>query len=336
MMIYEWFEHIKFKNEWVLPFLFMLPVMSWLRFKLSGSLKSSFAVTTGEKFAVKTARNTWLHFPFWLQLLAVGSLLLALARPQIADVQSRKKGEGIDIILCMDVSGSMLARDFYPNRLTVAKELAADFVKARPVDQIGLVIFSGEAFTQFPLTTDHEGLLQQIMGLRSGLLQDGTLIGEGLATSVQRLEASRTKSKVVILLTDGKEEAPDTRIIDPYTALEIAKAKRVKVYTIGMGSRNAASVNEVSGAQGASRNTPFIDEPLLRRIASQTGGEFFRATDKESLQQIYDRIDRLERSKIEITTKTRYDEQFGYFVLAALFFIALALILRYVFLRTFP
>lgn len=336
MMLYEWFEHIKFKNEWVLPFLFMLPVIAWLRFKLSGSLKSSFAVTTGEKFAVKTARNAWMHFPFWLQLLAVGCLLLALARPQIADVQSRKKGDGIDIILCMDVSGSMLARDFYPNRLTVAKELAADFVKARPVDQIGLVIFSGEAFTQFPLTTDHEGLLQQIMGLRSGLLQDGTLIGEGLATSVQRLEASRTKSKVVILLTDGKEEAPDTRIIDPYTALDIAKAKRVKVYTIGMGSRNAASVNEVSGAQGAARNTPFIDEPLLRRIASQTGGEFFRATDKESLQQIYDRIDRLERSRIEITTKTRYDEQFGYFVLAALFFLALALILRYVFLRTFP
>ncbi|HEY0731057.1 MAG TPA: VWA domain-containing protein, partial [Chitinophagaceae bacterium] len=246
MMLYEWFEHIRFKNEWVLPFLFMLPVMAWLRFKLSGSLKSSFAVTTGEKFALKTARNAWMHFPFWLQLLAVGCLLLALARPQIADVQSRKKGDGIDIILCMDVSGSMLARDFYPNRLTVAKELAADFVKARPVDQIGLVIFSGEAFTQFPLTTDHEGLLQQIMGLRSGLLQDGTLIGEGLATSVQRLEASRTKSKVVILLTDGKEEAPDTRIIDPYTALDIAKAKRVKVYTIGMGSRNAASVNEVS------------------------------------------------------------------------------------------
>lgn len=336
MMLYEWFEHIKFKNEWILPFLFMLPVIAWLRFKLSASLKSSFAVTTGEKFAVKTARNAWMHLPFWLQLVAVGCLLLALARPQIADVQSRKKGDGIDIILCMDVSGSMLARDFYPNRLTVAKELAAEFVKARPVDQIGLVIFSGEAFTQFPLTTDHEGLLQQIMGLRSGLLQDGTLIGEGLATSVQRLEASRTKSKVVILLTDGKEEAPDTRIIDPYTALDIAKAKRVKVYTIGMGSRNAASVNEVSGAQGASRNTPFIDEPLLRRIASQTGGEFFRATDKESLQQIYDRIDRLERSRIEITTKTRYDEQFGYFVLAALFFLALALILRYVFLRTFP
>ena len=335
-MIYEWFEHIKFKNEWLLPALLMLPVFAWLRFKLGKSLKSSFKVTSTEKFNVKTGRNAWMHFPFWLMLLAAGSLILALARPQIADVQSRKRGEGIDIILCMDVSGSMLARDFYPNRLTVAKELAAEFVKNRPVDQIGLVIFSGEAFTQFPLTTDHEGLLQQIMGLRSGLLQDGTLIGEGLATSVQRLEPSRSKSKVVILLTDGKEEAPDTRIIDPYTALEIAKAKRVKVYTIGMGSRNAASVNEVSGAIGASRNTPFIDEPLLRRIASQTGGEFFRATDKESLQGIYDRIDRLERSKIEITTKTRYDEQFGYFVLAALFFLALALILRYVFLRTFP
>ncbi|MDQ3682537.1 MAG: VWA domain-containing protein [Bacteroidota bacterium] len=168
-----------------------------------------------------------MHLPFWLQLLSIGFIILALARPQVKNVQSQTKGEGIGIILCLDVSGSMLSQDFYPNRLEVAKELAANFVKARPVDQIGLVIFSGEAFTQFPISTDHENLLQQIAAIKSGMLEDGTLIGEGLATSVQRLNGSKSKSKVIVLLTDGREEAPDTRIIDPYTALEIAKAKGI-------------------------------------------------------------------------------------------------------------
>jgi Ca-activated chloride channel family protein len=196
-MLYEWFQYIEFKHNWLLPFLLLLPVIAWLRFKLSRSLKSTFTVSSAAAFQVKTAKNFWLNFPFWLQLLSMGCIILALARPQIKDVQSQKKGEGIDIVLCMDVSGSMLANDFYPNRLAVAKEMAAEFVRSRPVDRIGLVIFSGESFTQYPLSTDHNGLLEQIIGLRSGLLEDGTLIGEGLATSVQRLSGSRSRSKVV-------------------------------------------------------------------------------------------------------------------------------------------
>jgi Ca-activated chloride channel family protein len=213
--------------------------------------------------------------------------------------------------------------------------MAAEFVRNRPVDQIGLVIFSGESFTQFPLSTDHESLLLQILSLRSGLLEDGTLIGEGLATSVQRLSDSRSKTKIIVMLTDGKEEAPETRLIDPYTALEIAKAKGVKVYTIGMGSESAVAVSEVNGKK-VDRHTPYIDEALLKRISAQTGGQYFRAKNKEGLQEIYEQIDRLEKSNIEITEKIRYDEQFPYFIMAALLFMALSLILKFTLLRTFP
>jgi Ca-activated chloride channel family protein len=334
-MLYEWFQNIEFKHSWLLPALLLLPVIAWLRFRLFRSLKSTFSVSAAAAFRVTTARNVWLHLPFWLQMLSMTCLVLALARPQVKDVERQKKGEGIDIVLCIDVSGSMLANDFYPNRLEVAKEMAAEFVRNRPVDGIGLVIFSGESFTQYPLSTDHGGLLEQIMSLRSGLLEDGTLIGEGLATSVQRLSSSRSRSKVVVLLTDGREEAPDTRLIDPLTALEIAKTKGVKVYTIGMGSERAVAVSEVAGRR-VDRTTPFIDETLLRRIAIQTGGAYFRATNKEGLQEIYEQVDRLEKSNIEITEKVKYEEQFPYFILAALFLLAAALILRYTLLRTFP
>jgi Ca-activated chloride channel family protein len=332
-MLYDWYQHIEFKNAWVLPFLLMLPVLAWLRFKLSRSLKSGLTVTNVHAFRVRTGRNAWLHFPFWLQLLAIGCLILAIARPQLKDVQSRKTGEGIDIVLCMDVSGSMLSQDFQPNRLSVAKDMAIDFVKARPIDQIGLVIFSGESFTQYPITGDHEGLLLQIMSLRSGMLEDGTLIGEGLATSVQRLSTSKAKSKVVILLTDGKEEAPETRLIDPYTALNIAKSKGVKVYVIGMAGSDAVMVRE--GGR-VTRSIPLLDEPLLQRIATETRGKYFRARNTGALRDIYEQIDRLEKSNIEITTKTRYDDQFHYLLLAALFLLALSLVLRYSLLRTFP
>ena len=332
-MLYEWYQHIEFKNTWVLPFLLMLPVFAWLRFKIGRALQSGFTVTTSKAFRVRTGKNAWLHFPFWLQLLAVGCILLAIARPQIKDVQSRKTGEGIDIILCMDVSGSMLSQDFQPNRLSVAKDMAIEFVKARPIDQIGLVIFSGESFTQYPVSGDHEGLLLQILSLRSGMLQDGTLIGEGLATSVQRLSTSKAKSKVVVLLTDGKEEAPETRLVDPYTALNIAKSKRVKVYVIGMAGTDAVMVRE--GGK-ITRSIPLLDEPLLQKIANETGGKYFRARNKAGLQEIYEQIDRMEKSNIEITTKTRYDDQFPYLVLAALVLLTLSLLLRYTLLRTFP
>lgn len=332
-MLYNWLQHIEFKYEWVLPLLLVLPVLAFYYYRTGNWRKSSFLVTTSEAFRVRTLKNTLIHLPFWLRLLSVGCILLALARPQTRDVQSRTKGQGIDIILCMDVSGSMTEKDFLPSRLDVAKQMAAEFVRQRPIDQIGLVIFQGESFTQFPLSTDHGALLEQIMNLRSGMLVDGTAIGEGLATSVERLMGSATRSKVVILLTDGNEQPSTQRLVDPYTALEIAKAKRVKVYTIGMGVPGATKVVDEGTVE--SENT-FLDETLLKRIAAETRGEYFRATDRESLQKVYDQIDQLEKSEIEVITRTRFQEQFIYFIMAALFFLLLDIILRYTYLRTFP
>jgi Ca-activated chloride channel family protein len=273
--------------------------------------------------------------PFAFRILAIGCVIVALARPQTRFQQNQTTGEGIDIVLCMDISGSMLTPDFYPNRFEVSKEMAIEFVKARPVDQIGLVIFSGESFTQVPVSSDHQMVIEQIRGLRNGMLRDGTLIGEGLATSVERLSASKAKSRVVVLLTDGKETPPKDRVIDPYTALEIAKSKRVKVYTIGMnGMRQVATVAE-KGTRPTASNSG-LDETLLKRIAIQTGGQYFRATDKEGLQSIYEQIDRLEKSKVEILSKENREEKFLPFMMAAVLFLLLEIFWRYLLMRTFP
>jgi Ca-activated chloride channel family protein len=196
------------------------------------------------------------------------------------------------------------------------------------------VIFAGESYTQFPLSTDHASLLQQVNGITSGMLEDGTVIGEGLAKAVERLSASKAKSKIIILLTDGNEQPPDTRVIDPITALEIAKAKGVKVYTIGMGALGSTPVAEKGVRK--SNSSAFLDEALLRRIATQTGGQYFRATDEETLRMIYGQIDKMEKSDVEVVTKERFEEEYFYFILAALFFLALELILKFTVLRTFP
>lgn len=331
-MLYEWFENITFANKWVLPFLGMLPVLLWMRSRMYPSLKSSFAVTNINAFKLRTARNFLVQLPFILRLLALGCIIVALARPQKRDQQRQTSGQGIDIVLCMDISGSMLSTDFVPNRFEAAKEVAVNFVQSRPVDQIGLVIFSGESYTQVPVSPDHQMLVEQIRGLRNGMLRDGTLIGEGLASSVERLTSSKAKSKVIILLTDGKEQPPEDRVIDPYTALEIAKSRKVKVYTIGMNAMHNATVPE----RGAKRATAGLDEVMLKRIAIQTGGEYYRAIDNEGLKDIYRQIDRLEKSKVEVVTKERIDERFLPFVLAALVFLTLEIIFRYLLLRTFP
>ncbi|MEI6949921.1 VWA domain-containing protein [Paraflavisolibacter sp. H34] len=332
MMLYDWFKDIEFARKWVLPFLGMLPVFAWLQVRMAASLKAGFMVTTARAFTVKTFRNLLAPLPLVLRLLSLGCLLLALARPQVRNAQKQIRGEGMDIVLAMDVSGSMLSSDFYPNRLEVAKQVAADFVRSRPVDPIGLVIFSGESYSLVPLSSDHQVLLEQIQGLRSGMLQDGTLIGEGLATAVERLSAGRSKSKVVILLTDGKEQPPENRLIDPLTALEIARAKGVKVYTIGMNAIPSATVGE-RGLQGSGGG---LDEELMKRIAIGTGGEYFRARDKEGLRDIYRYIDRLEKSRVEVITKERVAEKFAPFLLAALVLLALEILFRYILLRTFP
>ncbi|MDZ4793577.1 MAG: VWA domain-containing protein [Bacteroidota bacterium] len=316
----------------------LLPVLLWWYGKKYSRNQSTIKVSTTHAFTVSSWKNRFRHLPFVLRLLALSCLILALARPQKKSAEERSEGEGIDIMLCMDVSGSMGSTDIPPSRMDVAKEVAEEFVRSRPVDRIGLVIFSGESFSQCPLTNDRNTLITQIQKLESRtFLKDGTVIGEGLATAVDRLSKSPSKSKVIILITDGKEDAPDTRLIDPLTALDIAKIQGVKVYTIGMGAQ-PSSIVEITGNKTSQKNPniDFIDEALLRKIATETGGQYFRAKDKAGLKDTYQQIDTLEKSKIDITSFKRTEEKFLLFVLAALAFLFLEIILRFTVFRRFP
>ena len=328
--------------DFAYPMLFglfaLLPLLIWWYVKKYSSNQPTIKVSTAHAFMVSSWKNRFRHLPFILRLLALSCLIVALARPQKKSNEQRKDGEGIDIMLCMDVSGSMGSTDIPPSRMDVAKEVAEEFVRSRPVDRIGLVIFSGESFSQCPLTNDRNTLISQIQKLESrAFLKDGTVIGEGLATAVDRLSKSPSKSKIIILITDGKEDAPDTRLIDPLTALDIAKSKGIKVYTIGMGAMPTTIV-EVSGNRNKPKNAniDFIDEALLKKIAVETGGEYFRARDKQGLKDTYKQIDTLEKSKIDITSFNRSEERFLPFVLVALAFLFLEMILKFTFFRKFP
>ena len=290
------------------------------------------------KDAPRTFKVRFRHVPFILRLIAILCLVMALARPQHQTDMSRSEGEGIDIVLCMDVSGSMGTEDVKPYRFRVAKEVAIEFVKNRPVDRIGLVIFAGESFTKVPVTFDKSTVLSQLNNLKimdGGYLEPGTLIGEGLATSVNRISKGKSKTKVVILLTDGKEDAPPTRIIDPIMAMEIAKANNVRVYTIGLGS-NLNTQDQLVRGEGGVMIRNYIDEDLLNRMARETGGRYYRATDKQSLQAIYSQIDNLEKSKVDIINYKDITEMFLPLVLAALGWLLLEVILRYTVFRKFP
>lgn len=274
------------------------------------------------------------HLLFILRLLVIVFITTALARPQTMFEEQNAEGEGVDIVLCIDVSGSMTAQDLTPNRLEAAKNVAIDFVNKRLTDRIAVVIFSGESFTQCPLTTDHRVLVSAIENIRNGLLEDGTAIGSGLGTSVDRLRESKSKSKVVILLTDGENNGG---LIDPETAKEIAKAFHVKVYTIGVGTDGYAPmpVNTPMGIV-MQQGKVSIDEKLLKQIADETGGKYFRAKDNEGLVGIYAEINSLEKSKVEISTRTRYTEKFFPFVLVALALLMLELFLKFTVFRKFP
>ena len=334
-MLYEWLKEIDFAQTLVFPLFALVPLLIYLYVKNDHRRTSTVRVSSVFPFGVNTLKNHLRHLPFIFRILAISCLILALARPQKRNDQQQTQGEGIDIMLCMDVSGSMGSRDIPPSRLEVAKQVAEQFIRNRPVDRIGIVIFSGEAFTQCPLTTDKNTLITQIQSLESRrYLADGTSIGEGLATAVARLGESEARSKVVILLTDGKEDPPETRLIDPITALSIAITDSIKVYTIGMGARPSA-ITEHQG-QGRNPAIDFIDEDLLRRIATETGGRYFRAKDMEGLENIYAQIDQLEKSKIEIMSYKRYEERFLPFVLAALVFVFLEILLRLTILKRFP
>ncbi|MBQ6769575.1 MAG: VWA domain-containing protein [Bacteroidales bacterium] len=272
------------------------------------------------------------HLLFALKMAALALLIVALARPQSSSTNSTSNIEGIDIVMAMDVSGSMLARDLKPDRLTAAKTVASDFVKDRPGDRMGLVIFSGETFTQVPLTTDHGVMLNMLGEMKNGLIEDGTAIGDGLATAVSRLKDSEAVSKVVILLTDGLNNAGS---VDPYTAAEMAKLFGVRVYTIGVGSYGTAPypVQTPFGTQIQQMKVE-IDEKLLASVAGMTGGKYFRATSNQKLDEVYQEIDKLERSKIEVTEFRRLHEEFYPLVAWALALLLLEFLLRKTIFRT--
>ncbi len=336
-MIYNWFKHTSFAYPYILGLFAVLPFLIGWYIKRYNRQQGTVRVSSVYAFAVSSWKNRFRHGPFIFRLLALSCLVIVLARPQKKNDEQHSEGEGIDIVLCMDVSGSMGSKDILPSRMEVAKEVAEEFVRGRLVDRIGLVIFSGESFTQCPITTDRNTLITQIQSLESRkYLVDGTVIGEGLATAVDRLSKSGSASKVIILLTDGKEDPPETRLIDPLTALEIARSKGVKVYTIGM---SAAPVVPGTNDQLAGRKNPaadFLDEELLRKIANGTGGKYFRARDKDGLKNIYSQIDKLEKSKVEITSFRRYEERYLPFMFAALVFLFLELLLKFTIFRKFP
>jgi Ca-activated chloride channel family protein len=334
-VIYDWYQHIHFSQPAWFWLFALIPLLIWWEISRSGRAQATVMVSTVRAFrGARSWKSSLRPLPFIFRLLAFCCLIIALARPQSHNDEQLVNGEGIDIVLCLDISGSMLAQDFTPNRMEAAKNVAQEFIDNRPTDRIGLVIFSGESFTMCPLTTDRNVLKAQLAQVQSGLLEDGTAIGSGLATGVDRLRTSPSKSKVIILLTDGENNGG---LIDPNTAKEIAKQVGVRVYTIGMGTEGFAPVPiQTPGGVVMQREKVNIDEKLLTQIANETGGHYYRAKDNESLKNIYSEIDKLEKSRIEITTLRRYTEQFYPFALVAALLLALELLLRWTLLRKFP
>ena len=333
-MLFDYFKNITFGQPWFLLLLIAIPVLIWWYAAKNNRRQGSIVVSEVSAKGLSTWKTSLRHLLFICRLLAIVFTITALARPQTMFEEQHAEGEGIDIVLCIDVSGSMTAQDLTPNRLEAAKRVAIDFVNKRLTDRIAVVIFSGESFTQCPLTTDHAVLVSAIENIRNGLLEDGTAIGSGLSTSVERLRTSKSKSRIVVLLTDGENNGG---LIDPETAKEIAKAFQIKVYTIGVGTDGYAPqpVNTPLGVVMQQAKVS-IDEKQLKAIAAETGGKYFRAKNNEGLTGIYDEIDQLEKSKVEITSRTRYTEKFFPFFMAALVLLFLVMLLKFTVFRKFP
>jgi Ca-activated chloride channel homolog len=282
-------------------------------------------------------RSRFVPYLPWLRGLAVSLLIIALARPQRQWQEKKIKADALDIVLSIDLSSSMLCTDFEPDRLSVAKRLAIDFVEKRPYDRIGLVGFSGEAFTQCPLTTDRKVVQQFIRDLQTGYLKPGTAIGLGLATAVNRLKDSEARSRIVILLTDGKEDTDEPPLVLPDEAIELAATLGIRVYSVGIGTEGYARCPYYSNPDGSYEYRPMpasIDIELLQKCASTTGGKFYRAFSEADLAGIYDEIDRLEKTRIEMMTIQRTTDWFQWFVVAGLLLLALEMVFRHLIFRS--
>lgn len=317
-----------FNNPEYLFLLFLLiPVFFWYFWELRKS-DASIQISSHKTIRdfPKSFRVYFLHVPFALRVIALTLLILALARPQTSNQWRTEKTEGIDIMMALDISSTMLAEDLRPNRLEVAKNVATEFILARPNDNIGLVVFASQSFTQCPLTTDHAVLVNLFKSVEYGMIEDGTAIGLGLANAVNRMKDSPTKSKVIILLTDGSNNRGE---IAPATAAEIARTFGIRVYTIGVGSHGQVRipVQTPMGTQYVTTDSEF-DETTLKDIAQTTGGEYFRATNAATLRSIYQQIDELEKTKIRVQEYSKKNEGYALFVLGALLCVILEILIR--------
>ncbi len=327
----------EFVHPWLLLLLLGLPLLWWYKNRKQEGFYSTVRFPhVGSLDNITSIKSIALRMLPWLRYVILASLIIALARPRLVLKEEEVTAEGIDIMMVMDLSSSMLARDFRPDRLTVSKEMAKKFIDKREHDRIGLVVFAGESFTQSPLTTDHRIVKEFIDGMESGVMEDGTAIGMGLASAVNRLKESETESKIVILLTDGEN---NQGYIKPMTAAEIAKQLKVKVYTIGVGSTGSAMAPSRRRSDGRyifGLSRVAIDEDLLTEISELTGGKYYRATDEAGLERIYEEINTLEKTEIEVTQFNSYSEEFRKFLIVGLILLILELILKNSFLRTVP
>ena len=327
---------MKFANPYLLWLLaLVVPMVAYYIYRtLQGGAAIRISSVAGARKAPRTLRYWLRHAPFVLRVAAVAALVVALARPQDVEEQSRTNAEGIDIMLAIDISSSMLARDFTPDRLTAAKEVAGEFIADRYGDRIGLAVFAGESFTQSPLTTDKGSLQTLLARLRSGVIEDGTAIGNGLATAINRLRESEAKSKVIILLTDGVNNKGE---ISPQMAAEIARTYGVRVYTIGVGKEGMAPYPVMTPWGVEIQQVKVeIDEALLSEIAESTGGRYFRATDNTKLSEIYSEINKMEKARTTVDSFPIYKELFGQFALLALLALLMELILNWFVIKRLP
>lgn len=329
-------ENLVFAYPFVLWGLLLLPLAGWWLFARDKKTRPElhYADSGFVPFLKKSLRQRLYPLLHVCRLLALALMIVALARPQAKSKSSSKNIEGVDIVMAMDISGSMLAEDFSPNRLEASKQLAEDFIRARENDRIAIVAFSGEAYTQCPLTIDHGILENRIKQLKSGLIPDGTALGDGLAVSINRIRQSKAKSKVIILLTDGVNNAGS---IDPLTASDLAKTYGIRVYTIGVGTKGLAPYPYRTPFGIQYQNVKVeIDENLLSGIAQETGGTYFRATSKNKLKEIFDEIDKLEKTEIEVLSYEHRSEEYKPFLLAALLLLLIELAGRLFIFKTMP
>ncbi len=316
--------------------LLLVPLIAWYIYRISRSGVSMQISSTMGFAKVKNGVRYYLrHLPFAFRCLAIACVILAIARPRSSTELENVTTEGIDIMLTLDISTSMEAMDFKPNRIEAAKSIATQFISERPADRMGLVVFAGESFTQCPLTTDRITLINLLKEVRPGMIEDGTAIGDGLATAVARLKDSDAKSRVVILLTDGENNRGR---IYPLTAAEIAQTYSIRVYTIGVGAKGTAPYpyTDVFGSRQIAQAQVNIDEELMTKIADMTDGKYFRATDNTKLAEIYKEINQMEKTKTEIDSFPVYKEEFLPYALAALGLLILELLLRLFIFRRIP